>query len=72
MRVDKKFLKEMLQGINETIGKNWLLDYNRYYGYRIMEQVNKCGAVRDISERMSNQEMYSFLRGVQVALYNIK
>ena len=67
MRITKKLLHEMLDSINETTGKKWFLDYNTYYGYKIIEQVNESGAVRDISQRMSNNEMYCFLRGIQLA-----
>jgi hypothetical protein len=68
MRITKKLLREMPDNINETTGKKkWILDYNPYYGYNIIEQVNEAGAVRDISERMSTQKMYCFLRGVQLA-----
>ena len=57
----------MLDNINERTGKKWILDYNRHYGYRIIEQVNDAGGVRDISQRMNNNEMYFFLRGIQLA-----
>lgn len=67
MRITKKLLREMLDSINETTGKKWFLDYNIYYGYKIIEQVNEAGAVRDISQRMNNKEMYCFIRGVQLA-----
>lgn len=60
MRITKKLLCEMLDNINERTGKKWILDYNTYYGYQIIEQVNDAGGVRDISQRMSNNEMYCF------------
>jgi hypothetical protein len=53
-------LCERLDSINERTGKKWILDYNTYYGYQIIEQVNEGGGVRDISQRMKNNEMYFF------------
>lgn len=47
--------------------KKWILDYNTYYGYKIIEQVNEVGAIRDISQRMTNNETYYFIRGIQLA-----
>ena len=67
MRITKKLLREMLDSIKQITGKKWVLDYNTYYGYQILEQVNEAGAIRDISQRMSNNEIYCFLRGIQLA-----
>lgn len=67
MRITKELLCEMLESINERTGKKWFLYYNKYYGYKIIEQVNEAGGVRDISQRMNNNEMYCFLRGIQLA-----
>nr|DAH66984.1 MAG TPA: hypothetical protein [Caudoviricetes sp.] len=33
----------MLDSINQTTGKKWVLNYNTYYGYQIIEQVNEAG-----------------------------
>lgn len=72
MRVSVKMLNNMIKAINDYTGKNWKLEYNTTNGYRVIEQTNERGSCRDISERMSAQKMYYFLRGVSATLLYIK
>lgn len=67
MRITRKFLEQVLQGINTVTGKKWVLDYNTYYGYKIIEQVNESGGYKDISNRMTSKEMCCYLMGIEIA-----